>query len=461
MNPTFIEVAIGSLAAISLSLVGWSLGGLVAPGSRPLVRLAPAFPIGGAFVSWLMYSASLLRLPLTTGVVAVGLVLLTSLSILSMKLPRRIPSIASGGEEPIEHFPPAIGKFLFLLGALALFAIVLRLALERGYSTWDAMAIWSIKGYGIAREGTVMAAARWGSHGLAYPLNIPIHIALFRLLTTDLVPISKIIFPLFYISLLVGSFAWLSERHDWTWASAGALVIGTLPIIFQHGTLGYANLPFTAYLALGTLSLISWQERGGRGDLWLGAFLLAGASWTRAEGLYLVPLVWLSVLTVHRALAGEWLNPGWSVVPFALAMILWQPVAASSPSTSTFMRAIPQAIKGWLHLDVHLSALYWIARFAARQAVEPSVWAVMMPLIGVLLVLARKHLSPRQQPSAFALLCSAGVVGAWGVAYFYLSSYPFDVTYLLGTSVNRVFMPFWILLLLAALSLNLGEASSS
>jgi hypothetical protein len=142
-------------------------------------------------------------------------------------------------------------------------------------------------------------------------------------------------------------------------------------------------------------------------------------------------------------------------------MALWQPVAASNPSTSAFMRALPQAVQGWLHLDVHLSALYWIARFTARQSIEPSVWAVAVPMIGVPLVLARRRLSPGQQPSALAVLCSAGAVGVWCVAYFYLSSYPFDVMYLLGTSDNRIFMPFWILLLLAALSLNLGEAPST
>jgi MYXO-CTERM domain-containing protein len=149
------------------------------------------------------------------------------------------------------------------------------------------------------------------------------------------------------------------------------------------------------------------------------------------------------------------------VLPFAAVMLSWQPVAALNPSTGTFMRAIPQATEAWLRLDLHFSALYWIARFTSRQAIDPGVWGAALPLVVVLAFLAWRRRSLEKQSSAFMLLGAAVAVGIWCVAYFYLSSYLSDVKYLLGTSVNRIFMPFWVLLLLSALFLDTHKADET
>jgi len=53
-------------------------------------------------------------------------------------------------------------------------------SIGRGYSVYDDIAIWSLKGYVIADKHSLMAAGAASGHGLAYPLNLSLAIAVFR-----------------------------------------------------------------------------------------------------------------------------------------------------------------------------------------------------------------------------------------------------------------------------------------
>ena len=105
------------------------------------------------------------------------------------------------------------------------------------------MAIWAVKGYGIAREGTIWAAGHWGDHGLAYPLNLPLLIANYRF-TGDMLPASKLIAPLFYISLCVGCLRfWLQRDVSPLTASLGAIGLAATPLLFEHANVRVRQPP--------------------------------------------------------------------------------------------------------------------------------------------------------------------------------------------------------------------------
>jgi hypothetical protein len=106
---------------------------------------------------------------------------------------------------------------------------------------------------------------------------------------------------------------------------------------------------------------------------------MAGAAWTRAEGRYLVPMITLAVLLANKALGMAPLRLGWNVVPFRAVEAIWQPVAGARPATGVFLQAIPQAFKAWASLNFHFSAIDWVARYTARQAIEPTAWGVLHP----------------------------------------------------------------------------------
>jgi hypothetical protein len=58
------------------------------------------------------------------------------------------------------------------------------------------------------------------------------------------------------------------------------------------------------------------------------------------------------------------------------------------------------------------------------------------------------------------LLLVTIVLGATVAAYYYLVSYTQDLHYLLGTSVNRLFMPMWVLAVIWSVVLA-GETEES
>jgi hypothetical protein len=67
----------------------------------------------------------------------------------------------------------------------------------------------------------------------------------------------------------------------------------------------------------------------------------------------------------------------------------------------------------------------------------------------IVLTLRRRALFSRHDPTFIYLILPA-LVGALALfTYYYLASFGQDIHYLLGTSVNRLFMPVWVLGILA------------
>src|SRR3989304_4936448 len=142
---------------------------------------------------------------------------------------------------------------------LGIFTWILFLASRAG----DGIAIWSVKGYGIAAAESIFGARQWGAFGLHYPLNLPLAIAAVRLIDGDVLPGSKIVFALFYLTLVLGCYVFLLRGGMLARVAAlGTLLIATTPIVLDHGTNGYANLPMAAYLVLGGLFAIHGMVDG-------------------------------------------------------------------------------------------------------------------------------------------------------------------------------------------------------
>ncbi len=108
---------------------------------------------------------------------------------------------------PTRGFKPTIsgaGLAILLCAGVILLAGVV--SIGRGYSQYDDIANWALKGYGIAEERSIFGGNVWGGHTLEYPQNVPLQIALFRLVEGDLFPASKLTFTLSFASLLLGAY---------------------------------------------------------------------------------------------------------------------------------------------------------------------------------------------------------------------------------------------------------------
>ena len=71
-------------------------------------------------------------------------------------------------------------------------AIVIALAVGKGYHRLDAIQIWGVKGYGIAADGTLKTVTNWGANTLAYPLHIPVLIAAPYDNSPQLLPVARL-----------------------------------------------------------------------------------------------------------------------------------------------------------------------------------------------------------------------------------------------------------------------------
>lgn len=310
----------------------------------------------------------------------------------------RLPAHESFGAALRNHSPLGAVVIVALFGVAALAVLV---SLTRGYSTFDEIANWALKGYAIAFEKTILAGERWGGHGLAYPQNLHLSIALFRLVDGDLLPGSKILFPLLAGSMAFGCFhLWRKVGVDRLPASLAVLVLLTVPAFFLHTTLGFANLPFTSYIVLGVLWLLKAALGGQDGELVLGGALLGLAGWTRPEGAGF-GFVMLAVLAgsawiVLRKRVLRWS----SVVPFMLPSLLWLVFSSQFVAGDEIGRVIRGLASRLATGDVNLVPVLRVLAFAGDR-LWSSDWRAACILLGSLLALG---IWRRDRPGSQALL---------------------------------------------------------
>lgn len=452
---TVAQWVVGILLLLGVILIG----GLLAAGLRPdrsAWQLSGTFfPVGLGLVTWMLFCLSRLGMALTWMTIVPSLAALLLAGVLLLRVRRsRLPSRERAAAlAPHSQWlrPIPLGLLILLVGV---FLVVAAFALGQSYSEWDSMAIWSVKGYGIALQATVLAAGDWGAHGITYPLNIPIGIAVFRILQGDTEPLSKLLFPLIYASLVAGCVLfWTRRGVPTTFSALGGILVASVPLVFDHGSNGYANLAFASYLVLGTLCLVEGLTDGESPMLLLAGILLGFACWTRAEAVgYVLVILGLGFglsLVYRIGLHGIVIVS----VPVILIYAPWWIVAGASISSgiqghalSSAWLSIRQGILGW-------EGLATLVRAGGRHLATPATWGFLLPASAFLLVWGLVR--PQQPPdrTQAPLIAAAALTGALTAGIFYIRSFTLTGTAfggLLVRSLDRHLLPALILLAIAA-----------
>ncbi|HEY5159037.1 MAG TPA: hypothetical protein VII93_13840 [Anaerolineales bacterium] len=418
-----------------------------------LATISLSFGLGAGLFAWLLFILSWAGVPLNKDTILGSYaVILITLAVLARRFhlqpAEQTPRGKSDGKIAVWT---TRGLWVVILLVIA---VIIFLAVGLSYFGWDDIARWAVKGYGIALQGTVLAAANWGGVGLSYPLNIPILISIFRILDGDLLPGSKLIYPVFYASLLIGCYRFwvLQSLRKWA-ASLGVLLLASTPILFTHAYMGYANLPFTFYLVSGLLWSIEGMQAGGTGKALLGGTLLAIAVLTRPEGLDML-LVSVVALGIARLLTA---SGRLKLLPLLLpAVILAVPWYLFQRLNSTLNVEVFQysslALKGLLAGDIRWSALYTIVRYIAGQVIRFRDWGFTIPLLGLFLVAGLRPRDLRHDFTRSTLFfLSIGLfLIVFGSAYMaaYAPGGPAFLYDWISTTLMRSFMPVVICLTL-------------
>jgi len=428
-------------------LLGYLLHRSLDPLAGGMEALALSYPLGGGLLTLAMFLASWMGSHLNPrSVLIVYSLLALPLACVSFLRQRRR---FAHSESSLENGRGRSSSYDYLvLGIFMVLALISGiLAVGRSYSTWDAIAIWGIKGYAIAHQGSIFAAEGWGSHGLSYPLNIPLQISLFSVWGSDALPASKLIFPAYYFSLLLGVYAFHKEHLGKLYAFMGALVVGTLPIVFMHATMGYANLPFAIYIAFGVLALYQAYRGGPKRYGQLGGILLGLAVWTRPEGLVMTAMIWAAFLTTILVLRPD-LTPRdlvLSIVLFLVVILPWQLFLKDHGANPLIQQAPRTALAAIGRADLHLEAFYWIFRFLVGQLIDLRVWGLILPLGFLVLAANYRRIKQITLRNTAPLTVMFIAVGLSMVGYYYLVSFVGDLKFWLGSGVNRMFLPAGIM----------------
>jgi hypothetical protein len=330
------------------------------------------------------------------------------------------------------------------------------LAVGRSYSSYDATAGWAVKGYGIGIEGTVFAADNWGMWGRAYPLNLPLQVALFGIFSDDQLPGSKLLHPLLYASLLAAVYQFWRRQHVHPQlAVVGVVFMASNPLVFLHSTLGLANLPFAVMLTLGALKLVEGVVLDDRQSDWLGGLLLATACWTRAEGIAYTAAILLGLGFSIWYLRRNRPRRLTFLIPVLLMAVSWFPFSWGSVSESHLGTAMGGFLDKLLAGQFNPRYLAEILRLYVVRGIVPSNLGLLFPVLAALLGPGLWEYRPSQYPLLTTLLVIAVVTAAMPVLLFYVRSFTrwLDFTELIIRSFDRATLPAIFMMIVTAVML--------
>lgn len=469
-GPGVPEYAIGSVGKalagdlavlLAMAVLGALAIGAIGAKVHRLEYIGLSIPVGGGILTASLFVLSWAGVPLSPWT-AGGL--FGILAVVSAAAVRRRGSWSSIREAVGAFELPSLPELLLLGSGLALLAMNAAMSLGTSYRLFDPVQIWSVKGYGIGHEGSIMAAERWGVHGLAYPLNLPMQISLFYQMNGDLLPGSKLLYPLFGLGLSVALYGYLRrQRVDSTLAGLGTLLIASLPIVGFHATSGFANLPYTLYLIAGTLWTADGARLGRSRDQLFGSLLLGLAAWTRPEGVVFCAAI------VGIASVFAWRKPDWeyrwtSTIPLLLIVGVWYlfTLTGAHFAGSIIHDAVDVASGDASTQLVDLGPLLTLFRvfgysmfvpyLAQFPAISSTNWGLLFPIVLFLLVWRGRDLSPKQNPTGFLLAFLTAGVGLTTVGLYYLPSYSMgNYVAFIERAFPRAFLPTAILMTLLAL----------
>ena len=454
------------MVVAALSALGFQLARAILGKSTWLVLLGLAYPLGSGVLTWLLFILSWMGLRITALSVAATVAFALVGATWAAEIRRRqvLQSAADGrGVIRDDTGGPSVRIGLGLAFAV-LIGAALVISVGRSYAAYDAMAGWALKGYGIAESGSVLAGRDWGMWGLNYPLNIMLQVATFRLFGGDLLPESKLLFPVYLACVGLGIFSfWRRFRVAPALAAAGLMLIATNPVVFIHATNGYANLPFAAILTLGMLAAIDGVlERDPRRQIISGLLLGIGV-WTRPEGFLYVALFAAAMAAVARLGRLGKVYPMAFAVPIVGLSVPWllfawthyelDPVWIQHGDTAVL--AITNLLEGITQSGARLSTLYLIVRLFLERALLPENWGAYLPTVTFLFVLsafARRAWARKEIP----YLAAATVITiALPVAlYLVLSIHGLpDFVLVLRRDFDRAYLPAYFMTNVLAITL--------
>lgn len=422
-----VEALLDLLILLAIFAFGALIVHVILSPSDLLTYFSLSFPLGGGVLTWLIFILGWAELDIFPTSFLITYILGTIIFLfLGLKLGRfrkgNNTRWTSLRKNLSNRDVKSILTPVFFLGMLILTVF---LSIGRSYSTWDAIAIWSMRGYGISIDNSIFAASEWGSQGLTYPLNLSLQIAHFHYLDGDVLPGSKMIFPLFLASVIIGSYRFW-RLHGISIKAAGyyQAFFWTVPYIFTHATIGYSNLPTACYLVLGYIWGVDGVFKTDRKAQIISGIMFGLASWTRTEAVLYSVMAYIAILISWLMIKRGKPNLICWGVPFFLITISWlwffsQYGFSIGPAQATLEHSSLGISSGWFNLH----AIGVILKFFGGQIMEINKWGVVYPLFVLGILVGWRQFRPSNNAEIFACFLGFLAYAAATAMIFYVFSF--------------------------------------
>jgi hypothetical protein len=451
--------------ALALLIPACALGGFLLPrgarrGRAAISAAALSLCLGIGFSSVISTTLIVMGIaPTTAGFVVVDAVIWASVAALAWRMRRAALEQEPGSDRPSPDAGSRridwIVRGAFGVIALIALASVVASSLAAPHGDWDAWAIWNQHARFLFRGGgsdTWRGFLTIGWSQPDYPLLLPAAVArvwAYAGHDSTLGPtLVAVAFGIASVTLVVTA---LDGRRAWI---AGALMLGATTFLTQVSS-QCADVPLAAFIVATLVVACGDGLRFARGSPQVTALVAGAASamaaWTKNEGLVFALLMLIAAFVVGvRGSIGaggerrQWRPLVWGIAggaPVFLAVV-WFKLVLAPPSGLAEGLSLDVVVTRLLDLDRHATVAALMAQHAVQWSAPFAV--AIFPLMAIAAIWMAVQ-------GGSAVRVTAAVVGLMlGSYYLVYVLTPFDITWHVSTSIDRLLVQLWPLLVLTA-----------
>lgn len=410
------------------------------PRIHELEKISLGFLLSTGVFSLLLFLANIggYILNLTTG--SVILVILLLLSCFSLAFSRGLRK----NFFMWTFFAGKLKKVILICGLviIALFISSLIYNIYWPVNGWDALTLYDFRGRFFAETGNIREVFSIHRYYLGYPLYTSLmHSWIYILGLSN----PSFFYSLLYIAFILTFYFNLARLTNSRYAIVFSTLLAFYFELFQNSLIAYTNLPYTVFIVLGFLYLLTWCETEEKKYLFLSALLVGISGWIRSsDPFWVVPLVITFYYLVKSGNFVLWLGYVLIVVLFRLPWSIFVNVVSKGYIVTTsnqFGNFLNYGFDGLISRFIKVVNYFFINVF------KPN-WAILMVFLAGLLIVFRSKNKLLKYLGSMIFL-SLGII--FSGIYFY--SLVYEKWQLVGNSVARMsmFLPPLIIFFAAVL----------
>lgn len=164
---------------------------------------------------------------------------------------------------------------------------------------WDALALYDFRAKVISEFGYFTQIANNYFYFSQYPLFTSLsHVIIYLCGGKN----PQFIYSFLYISFLFVFYGSLREFVSRNVSLLCTILLSSVPVLFEHSTFAYTNLPYVIFITLGTIYMYIWiVKQKSIGYLILAGLLTALSTWSRsAEPFWAINVLVIFVYSIFR-----------------------------------------------------------------------------------------------------------------------------------------------------------------